>query len=125
VLRSAQSTAYSFTQSTHATRSASVVTAPPHAVPPGIVTAGHWLGKPIVPGVSSPTPLHVLSAPPHALQIVATFLASALRMAAAALPSPGSGQGEVALLELTEFQHFASAFDFATKNVVVALPIAA
>ena len=75
-------------------------------------------------GVKSPTPLQSLSAPPHALQIAARFFVSALAIAAAALPSPGTGHGLVALPPLTAPQHLASAFDFATKKAAVALPIA-
>src|SRR5436190_20871941 len=101
-------------QSTQSTRSFNVVTAPSHAAPPGMVAVRHCAGKPIAVGVRSPTPLHSLSGPPHALQIVVRFLVSAFAIAAAALPSPGTGQGFVALLAFTAVQHFASAFDFAT-----------
>jgi hypothetical protein len=101
-------------QSTQSTRSSSVAIAWSHTAPFGIVAEGHWAGNPIAVGVTSPTPLQSLSAPPQALQMVARFLVSAFAIAAAALPSPGTGHGLVALLELTEPQHFASAFDFAT-----------
>ncbi|MCC6767124.1 MAG: hypothetical protein IT293_20915 [Deltaproteobacteria bacterium] len=91
-----------------------MTTAPSHAEPPGTVAAGHCAGNPIAEGVKSPTPLHSLSAPPHALQVLARFFVSALAMAAAALPSPGSGQGFVAFPAITNVQHLARAFDFAT-----------
>ena len=48
---------------------------------------------------------------------------SAAAIAAAALPSPGDGQGPVMPPLFTASQHLASAFVFAARNAAVALPI--
>jgi len=75
------------TQLTHVTSCCSVVTDPPQAAPPGMVTFAHEAGKPMVARVRSSPPPQTRSLPPHALQILAFFLASALAMTAADLLS--------------------------------------
>src|SRR5882724_11034533 len=102
------------------TRSCMLAMAPPQDAAPGGATSGQVGGK---PGVRSDTPSHVLSGPPQALQMAAIILVSAPTMAATALPSPGRGQGLVALPLVTAPQHLASAFDLATRKPVAALPI--
>ena len=113
------------TQSTQSTRFCAVTIAPLQ-LPGGSANAVTSLQLPANPicetGMSSPPP-HTLSAPPHALQIVETFFASAFWMAGTALPSPGSGHG----FEWRPFrrasQHFWRAFEREFRNFVVDFPI--
>jgi hypothetical protein len=93
---------------------------------PNVVTAGQVLEKPIGPAARSPLPSQSLSAPPHALQMLATFFASAFEMRRPVLPAGSPGTGHE--FEWSPFrrrsQHFWSAFDRATMNFDVDLPIA-
>src|SRR3989442_4918034 len=104
--------------------SCNVLTGPAQDDPPGTVTLGQLAAKPICAGVRSSPPPQALSAPPHALQMAATFFCSAAAIAAAALPSPGLGHGFECLPFSRASQHFWSAFDFAAKNLAALLPIA-
>ena len=89
-----------------------------------MVTDGQLDTKPIAAGATSPLPLHSLSAPPHALQIVTTFLVSALPMSSIAFPSPGFGHGFVCRPFKRASQHFCMAFERAPRYFDVALPTA-
>src|SRR5205823_892024 len=122
VASDAQSTVASVTQSTQATRSESAVTVWAHDGAPEGLMFGQFGAKPISSGVESSAPPQLLSGPPHALQIAATFFDSAFAISAAALPS-AAGQTPAALPAPTARQHLASAADLAVKKVVAALPI--
>jgi hypothetical protein len=120
-----QSTLNSVTQSTQSTMSCTSTIAPLQLLgAPGIVTPGHVAGNPMSDGDRSSAPPHARSSPPHVLQMLATFFASALSIASRALLSPGSGQGFVCLFLSRASQHFCSALDFARRNLVVSLPMA-
>src|SRR5262249_26557170 len=110
------------TQSRQPTISATVAIPPAHDPPPGRLTSGQVVANPISAGVKSLVPLHALSAPPHALQIVALVFASALAIVTAAFPS-AAGQAPAAFPTFTAFQHLASAFSCMTRKAAVALPI--
>jgi hypothetical protein len=116
----------SVTQSTHFTRSSSVLIAAAQAGPPcGTVTAGHVVGKPIEAGLKT-CDVHVMPSVepvPQALQIAVTFFDSALTIAGPALPSPGTGHGREPLALSTALRHLVSDFSFACRNFVVVLPI--
>src|ERR1041385_5981278 len=108
-----QSALNSVTQSTQSTMSWSELTAWPHAGSlPGGSTFGQVAANPIWATVKSSGPPHVLSAPPHAAQILATFLASAFVIAALAVPS---GQDPEPFAR-TPSAHLPSAFRLASKN---------
>jgi hypothetical protein len=123
--RSTQSTLNSVTQSTQSTMSCTSRIAPLQLLgAPGMVTPGHVAGNPMSLGERSSEPPHARSAPPHALQMSATFFASAAAIACCALPSPGVGHTLPCLPLSRASQHFCSAFDFASRNFVVSLPMA-
>jgi hypothetical protein len=87
---SAQSVSNAVTQSTQSTTSWALVMARTQLVPAKGTTAGHWATKPTSPGATAPASAHPVD-PPHVLQMLATFLCSALSIATRAFPSPGSG----------------------------------
>src|SRR4051795_6127050 len=95
-----QSTLNSVTQSTQRTRSLRLLIGPPHAAPPGTCTAGQWPTKPMPLGPNGPGDEHVtpsVDSVSQALQIFPTFFDSAFWIAMPALPSPGTGHGNVAV----------------------------
>src|SRR5512140_693177 len=96
--------------------SCAVAIACAHEAPPGIVTLGQFAGKPICAGIKSSPPPQSLSAPPHALQMAATFFDSAFAIAGAALAASGHGPAVVPLR--TPSSHFCSALFFAKRNLV-------
>src|SRR6266404_1985034 len=122
---SRQSTLNSVTQSTHATRSLASVIGPPHAGPPGTVTGGQSLTKPIwfggKLGARQVTPSDDPAA--HALQILLTFFDCALAIAGPALVSPGTGHGSVAVPLSTALRHLPRILSLARRNLEVSLPI--
>jgi hypothetical protein len=87
---SAQSVSNAVTQSTQSTTSCALAMARTQLAPAKGTTAGHWATKPTSPGATAPASVHPVD-PPHTLQMVATFLCSALSIATRAFPSPGSG----------------------------------
>jgi hypothetical protein len=91
---SMQSVANSVTQSTQVTRSLAVSTGPAQLAgsPSNGRPYGQEAGKPIEATGTSSVPSQSLSAPPHALQMVAIFFVSALPSASAVLPVASSGQ---------------------------------
>jgi hypothetical protein len=114
------------TQSTQSTTSCVSTIAPVQLEGSKVVTAGHVPEKPYAPGARSAVPPQSLSVPPHALQMLETFLVSALEMRRSVLPatSPGSGQEFECRPFRRRSQHFWRAFDRDTMNFDVALPIA-
>jgi hypothetical protein len=121
---SIQSVLNTDTQSTQSTMFCALTMAPLQLDGSKVVTAGQFATNPIAPGVRSSPPPQSLSAPPHALQMDDTFLASAFEMSVVALPSPGSGHGLLWRPLSRASQHFCRAFDRAPRNFAVALPIA-
>ncbi len=142
--RSTQSTLNSVTQLTHPTRSASVVTLPPHAAPPGTATFGQVPAKPMSAGsMSSPPPLppildpapkvrplatvtsssHSRSRPPHALHTFFARRLSALSMTPRVLASADGHGGDAAPLP-TAIQQRASARVLTSANLTALRPIA-
>jgi hypothetical protein len=121
---SVQSVLNSATQSMHRRASCRSKTGPPQLEPARGETSGQVVANPMSAGAKSPTPLHRPSGPPHALQMVLTFRASALAMNSAALPSPGSGHGFECLPRSRASQHSCSTFDRVTMNFEAPLLIA-
>src|SRR5262245_17959995 len=90
-IRSVHSDLKVVTQAMQATRSERLVTGPPHAWPPGTVTAGHVAGKPSPDGVRSSPPPQRPPSPPQPAHTALMSLSSAFVIAASALPSGHAG----------------------------------
>jgi hypothetical protein len=89
-----------------------------------VVTAGQLEANPIALGATSPLPSHVLSSPPHALQIESTFFVSAFWMSSSVLPVASAGHVIACRPFKRASQHFCNAFERAPRNLTVDLPIA-
>jgi len=78
-------------ESTQSVTSAIVTIASPQASPPGTVTAGHELGRPIAVGSTSSLPSQVASVPPQAVALQGAALAAgSARLRARRLPIAAS-----------------------------------
>ena len=87
-------------------------------MPPGTITSVHDPTNPIVAGVSSSGVPTRRSGPAQPFSIAARFLDSAAAIAVVAI---ASGHWPLPAL-FTAAQHFARSLDFASRNLVAALP---
>jgi hypothetical protein len=112
------------TQSTQSTMAPALAIGLPQLGDAKGVTDGQLDTKPMAAGDTSPLPSQSLSAPPHALQMLATFLLSAFWMRRSVLPVASDGHGIVCWPLRRASQHFCMAFERAPRNLLVDLPIA-